>query len=229
MAVDRDIRGLTRNTALIAVVHECPLGTRNIRERCKPLGMWWERILDARCVGCGVVGEFVCGRCVREACAAPIATQIDGVPVYALGRYGGVLRTIIRHAKNRRSQGILRSVVPALRRVMPERFHGIPAVPIPASAPGLRRRGFGLAATIVHIMNGERIDAVSVVDAGSQKGRTASDRRSHRQVTASYAGPSVVVVDDVITTGSTVRGAIRALRSAGTDVTAVVVLAIVSR
>jgi predicted amidophosphoribosyltransferase len=72
------------------------------------------------------------------------------------------------------------------------------------------------------------LNVLRLRDVGTQKGRTAAERARHRTMTARQPGVSrVILVDDVLTTGASMRAAISALASFNCEVVAIVVLAIV--
>ena len=65
-------------------------------------------------------------------------------------------------------------------------------------------------------------------DAGTQKGRSAAERARQRTMTARQPRVTrVILVDDVLTTGASMRAAIGALSSVNCEVVAIVVLAVV--
>ena len=187
--------------------------------------MWWNALWDARCVVCAERGGYLCPRCHRAATSQPVETTIDGVRVVALGWYSGELRTIIRAAKNYRTRAVIRALgsdLPAL-----VGFAGTTVVPVPPSRPGMVRRGYGLGMDIARLLPLPIAPVLTLADAGTQRGRSARDRSVNRGITARPVGSTVVLVDDVMTTGATLRAAIRALECAGSTVVLAVVLAIV--
>ncbi|WP_051389083.1 ComF family protein [Arthrobacter sp. 35W] len=121
---------------------------------------------------------------------------------------------------------------------------GILLVPVPTSGAGFHRRGFDPVAELLRVLRrrralpaGARVVPAVVLRARapwhrrSQKGLGAAARRSNVRHSmrvrrhADVAGRLVWVVDDVLTTGSTVAEAARALRAAGAVVAGAVVLA----
>jgi predicted amidophosphoribosyltransferase len=156
-----------------------------------------------------------------------VETVIDGVPVLALGAYAGELRQVIRAAKNYRARGIVDDIREDIRELAEAAPRGAVVVPVPSSRDGLRRRGYGLAASIAGAAGMRTARALRLLDGRSQRGLGATDRVRERLMSASRVNHPIVVVDDVVTTGSTIRASIRALRAVGNDVALVLVLAIV--
>ncbi len=150
---------------------------------------------------------------------------LDGIPVRALGTYSGALRGVVRAAKNFRA----RSVLFDLRQELISPFAdvaGIPLVPIPPSVPGFRRRGYGLALVVARMASREVLDVLRFRGDESQRGKTEIERSVGRSFRVTSRTPArVVLVDDVLTTGATMRAAVRALSSEGTQVHGIVVLA----
>lgn len=189
--------------------------------------MRWGWVIDTRCIGCGNAGDLVCCECAAVV-TVPFETRfIDGIPVYAIGWYRGALRNIVRATKN----GNARSALSVLMAPLVARTGFIPAtvpvIPVPASRIGYRRRGFSLAHEMARHLGRPPLSALTLDDTGTQRGRGATQRREERRLTAGKGRGPVVVVDDVITTGTTIQQSIRALADAGYTVVCVVVLAIV--
>jgi ComF family protein len=97
-------------------------------------------------------------------------------------------------------------------------------VPVPLHPRRLRARGFNPAGLLAHALareRGVRCDPVALRRVRDTASQTGLDRRSRRRnVRGAFApqrrvAPRVWLVDDVVTTGSTLAEAARALRSAG--------------
>jgi ComF family protein len=107
-------------------------------------------------------------------------------------------------------------------------------VPVPLHRARVRRRGFAPAAVLARALARERrVPALAALrrvrDTPSQTGLDAAGRR--RNVAGAFAasralpGPTLWLVDDVVTTGATLGEAARALRAAGAARVAAVCLA----
>ncbi|GAA4686599.1 ComF family protein [Frondihabitans cladoniiphilus] len=108
---------------------------------------------------------------------------------------------------------------------------GVVVVAVPSSAAGLRRRGYDpvrvllRAARVRPAPRGLRVSRAS----GVQKGRSRAERQAARVGTLAASrrltGHRVVVVDDVVTTGSSLVEAVRACSAVGADVVGAACLA----
>ena len=171
---------------------------------------------------------MLCARCAAFIVDGPRATRsVAGIPVRAVGWYRGELRSLIRSAKNYRARAVLSHLRPALASEF-DAFPVVPLVPVPPSRPGLVRRGYGLARAIATSRGRPIRDVLILRDSGTQRGRGAHEREAGRAFGVRGAVPAtVVLVDDVVTTGATVRAAISALEANGCRVVGVVALALV--
>lgn len=190
--------------------------------------MFLSLVLGSRCVACHTPGPLLCPTCHTRIAGDHRPTfLLDGIPVRALGPYAGALRGVVRAAKNFRA----RSVLFELRQEMVTLFAelpGTPLVPIPPSVPGFRRRGYGLALVVAQMASREVLDVLRFRGDESQRGKTEIERTIGRSFRVTSSAPArVVLVDDVLTTGATMRAAVRALSAEGTQVIRIVVLAAV--
>ncbi|MEM7676504.1 MAG: phosphoribosyltransferase family protein [Myxococcota bacterium] len=202
------------------------------------LRAWAEAALDIffppACVGCGVLGTApLCPAC--EALSEPAAPlRIDGVDeAVAIWRYGEPIDRALHRLKYRDAPHIARPLAEALRVVCaPLTFDLV--VPIPLAAARLRHRRFNQARELARRLAPVDVDAlIRTRETMSQVGRSFAER--HRNLRDAFSadparicGRSVLVVDDVVTTGATVTEAARTLYAAGAKSVVVATVAAVS-
>ncbi len=208
-------------------------------------------VLPVRCGGCGEPGTRWCTRCaaqwtVRGDHPHLISPRLDpGVPVFSLGRYAGARRAAIVAVKERGRIDLLAPLAAALTAGVDRLLRWgivcapVTVVPAPTRAGAARRRGgdpvarmaengaerLGLAAVPMLRMAALARDSVGLTAAARQRnvaGRVAIRRRYR---TGAPVRASVLLVDDICTTGATAGESVRVLRSVGVTVAAVLVLA----
>jgi ComF family protein len=195
-----------------------------------------ETILDylfpAACVACGAISSAICDTCLPP----PEAIQrftLGPLRVVALGTYDGALRrAILALKRGRRDVGV------ALANALRQRFAAElqpcrVLVPVPTTAARRAERGFDQAALLAREL--ERSSGLAVLEillqtAGdAQRGRSRTARlgaRGRFRCSAAVArGLEIVLLDDVATTGATLRDCRAVLESAGARVTGGIVLA----
>ena len=206
------------------------------------LGLWGRVIsglLDALappgCAACdaSTVDAF-CAACGQP---APSAERwLDGLPLVVAGSYVPPLSTAIVRFKYEGRAELARSlaplVVPAIRQL--ELPLGTALVPVPLHPRRLATRGYNQAALLAQELAPRAgLDCdVRLLKRSRETERQVGKTRALRLTNASGAfelrrkGPtSVVLVDDVVTTGSTVRACAQALAQAEVQLVAVVALA----
>ncbi len=207
---------------------------------CPPCGASLVRGTDVACPRCGGVyltppvggGDHLCGACLSK---PPPWTRAVGA--YA---YGGALRDAVVRWKSRPDHPLGPDLVDLM--VTGHEAGGWEAlspdtvvVPVPSPRRQLARRGFnpaGLLARGLARRWGWRL--IVGLEVRGRKGSSRGLSRSRRQHRlrgvfrgehASLRHASVLLVDDVMTTGATARAATRACRRAGASSVAVAVLA----
>jgi predicted amidophosphoribosyltransferase len=184
-------------------------------------------LLPLRCPGCGRPAEPLCPRCALTLRAAPVASPPPGVDIWiAPFAYEGVARELVARVKYRGVHAVTGWLALNMVALVP------PPVPLavtwaPTTAARRRARGFDhaeLLARAVGRLVGRPVHRLLARAPGeAQTGRAATDRRRGPVFAARMVSPpSVLVVDDVATTGATASAAARALRARGA--TRVVVL-----
>lgn len=178
----------------------------------------------ARCGRCALPlasGTAVCGACLSEpppldSCIAAvdyaepwsrlvIAFKFHGQPGWA-----GPLALLMRHAP---------WAEPALEQA--DRL-----LPVPLSRERLRQRGFNQALLLARALDARKADARSLLrirDTPAQSGLTRAGRERNLRAAlmvaperaASLRGARILLIDDVMTTGTTLHAAARCLKAAG--------------
>lgn len=177
-------------------------------DRCgDPLPTWRSISIPlARCPRCRRAGRFV--DCAR-----------------AIGPYDGALRAIVHAMKYDGRRSLARPLGALMRHRGAEVLRGAGCVvPVPLHASRRRERGFNQAADLAVHLDLPVVAALRRVRATpTQTGLPAAQR--HRNMREAFAvtpaglalrGVTVVVVDDVSTTGATLEACARVLKEAGT-------------
>ncbi|HVO53456.1 MAG TPA: phosphoribosyltransferase family protein [Solirubrobacterales bacterium] len=179
------------------------------------------------CAACGRgcrVEAVLCTRCARRlAGAEPLFGK--GPPgldrAWSSASYESVARDLVAALKFRRLLPVADLMADRIHWLAPAHMLSGTVVPVPPAPPRLRRRGFDPAGELAAAL-AERLQAplaLCLARRGGQRqvGRGRADRVGHPP-RVRVCGPvprSILLVDDVLTTGATMTACAKALRSAG--------------
>ena len=243
--IGRSVRHTAQHAAWYAVWHAVREAGRDLAALVWPVA----------CVGCGAADRELCWECHDKLEAGDpraIAVDLVQVPAYARGTYTGVLRSVIVAYKHGGRYGFVRQLGTQLQYPLTQALTHATAAPLivtaPSRAASVRCRGYrhvdevvkealrGLAdfgAThappeLARALKATRGRKGQVgLDAGARAenaSRVAVSGAWHSRL----AGREVIVVDDILTTGATLRAACDVLIAAGSSIVAVVTLATVT-
>lgn len=218
-------------------------------------GWWREiagLVLPVDCAGCGRPRTDLCERCrgllggassVRRVRPSPEPAGLP--PVYAAGRYGDEVRAVLLAHKERGALGLARPLgealaaaagalgvagtvllvpVPSARRAVARRGHDATARMARAAAAALRRQG--TPARAVTALRRRRLVADQAgLDAAGRLANLSGALEAAGGATALLAAAPVVLVDDLMTTGTSLSVAASAVRVAGGRVAGAAVVA----
>jgi predicted amidophosphoribosyltransferase len=201
-------------------------------------------VLPRRCAGCGRPGEVLCASC-RPSGPPLRLPGFDGL-VLAAGRYEHRLRAAVLAYKERGRRELARPLAQllALAPVLALRGPGaaVVLVPVPSARAAVRQRGGDRVLRLVRLAGwrwqlpvAPTLRLVRAVrdsaglSAAARHANLAGAMAAARPPPSAAAVPSVVLVDDIVTTGATLHEATRALRAVGWPVLGAVAVAATPR
>ena len=178
------------------------------------------------CLGCGRSGTPLCDACLPA--VGPQTFVCDALVVRAAFAYDGPVRDAIV-AMKRGERAYLDVLARATATLVAP---GVVLVPVPTTRARAAERGFDqsreLARRIARLRGATALDLLRKRGAAQRGLGRIARLAAHGRFTVDPdidAPGRAILLDDVLTTGATLRDAAAALRTAGTDVTGAVVVA----
>ena len=185
-------------------------------------------IFPTRCFGCGRLGINICTECRREWIPHIYKTHVDSMKVHSGLIYTPTASKIILAAKESSIQGADQLLITAIVHVLEKAKFGaqpFKLIPIPSSKGSQRRRGRSFIVDLTHQIS--EVVGVPMNDClqisrhvKDQSGLSRSKRVTNMNGAFTLKKDAIVrgnqiLIDDVVTTGATLKEAARALNSQG--------------
>ena len=209
-------------------------------------------VFPASCAGCGRAGASVCSPCAAGLAGPALPTWPSPCPqgmpaAYAVAAYEGSVRAMLLAYKDRDAVGLTATLAAALARsvrtaaaIAADVTDVVPGVvAVPSTRRATRRRGYDPLLRLARAAGYRPMrDALGHVrDVRDSAGLSASGRAANLAgalavppaLAEQLRGRTVVLVDDVVTTGATLSESARALRAVGAIVPSAAVIAATRR
>lgn len=196
------------------------------------------------CRGCGRLGEVLCDCCKNNIIKHRTATKPKNLPkkfppVYTVDQRSGLLDTLIHDLKYNSTRAIAPKLAELLDNFLPALPPNSIIVPLPTASQHIRARG--LDHTLILAKQFAKIRHLKVKKILTREKNTVqvgSDRKTRlAQAKAAYSisekaeinpDTTYILLDDVWTTGASMKAAVKKLQQAGAFKIIVVLLAISS-
>ena len=184
-------------------------------------------IFPKKCLECGIFGKYICDDCLSQ-----VKTLLPAKDVYSVFKYEGVIRKAIMSLKYKFAYDIAEELAEITIQKIKNydlRIKNIILVPIPLHKLRQNWRGFNQAELI-----GEKVAngmgwkfvpdfLIRIKNTSQQVGQKRPDRiknlsdvfRINVPHSLSQSQVSILVFDDVYTTGTTINEAVKVLKAAG--------------
>ncbi|WP_165067410.1 ComF family protein [Marisediminicola senii] len=206
----------------------------------------WSVLSPVECAGCGVPDHAVCPTCRGALDPQPTHLALPSphhstgaIPVVSALRYDGAVRRVILALKEQGRTDVARALAAPLAAAVTiaatEARGEVRLVTVPRSRSSYRRRGYDPVSLVLRRTGLPRPVAALrwTRRTGAQKALDVTDRGANLAGSLAARWPldagRFVLVDDVTTTGSTIREAARAVREAGGEVVTAATIAFVPK
>lgn len=183
-------------------------------------------LFPGRCLACHKLSSIICANCLEQWKVSDFKVKYSELTVHSAILYTPVAAKIILAAKENGSaaadQLLIQAIMGQIQSKVPD-FQHIRLVPIPSTKRSIRTRGRSFMVDIVQQISSQL--GIPMLDCLALTGKTADQTGLNRKQRSenmkgsmsmkAVARGELIIIDDVITTGATLKEAARALNSQG--------------
>ena len=183
-------------------------------------------LFPSRCFGCQKLGPSICSACRSSWHPHYYRTKFENLTVHSSLLYTPTASKIILAAKEQGIKGadelIIEAIIHAIEKSKIDKTLAR-LVPVPSSTSSQRRRGRSFIVDLVtkisdrtgiHMLDCLQLSRRVLDQSGLHRDERATNLAGAFRIT-SHARGELILIDDVVTTGATLREALRAVNSQG--------------
>lgn len=221
---------LSRGTTRASDTHTIDGEQRPFAPLRRAIGEALALLFPVACAGCAIQGAELCRPCRIRSEPRPRLLELEGVSPLVIahefsGPIAGIIRAVKQHGRTRLIPQLASSASASLSYGLRylrrgEQTRPLVLIPIPSSRRSRRQRGFILNERLLRgigLRGDKRLRLIRQTHDQRSLGRRDRARNLAGAMRAdeSLAGREVILFDDVVTTGATLREARRAVTAAG--------------
>ena len=160
--------------------------------------------------------DLLCRKCRQQLMLLPVKKKLEGLKITGLYPYSGLVRDLILQYKQDGDEALGPVFLYPLRNFLAEKYRDYILVEMPSSAKMLAQRGFHHVEGMFSLIGQPVYSLFEKTDDTDQKSLTFEKRgdigRHIRITDENFRAKKVLLVDDIITSGSTLLAAYRLLK-----------------
>lgn len=183
-----------------------------------------DKLVPHDCLGCGAEGSLICAACAYGRLGAEgLEVNVEGLQIRSATAYSGLAKDLVWKLKSEGAVEAAKIMAELMAPLTPS--HSLMLVAVPTATGRVRQRGYDQSRLLARELAKQRgltkVDCLARLTQVHQVG-ASRDRRLNQLTDAfrvtkssSIKGSCIMLVDDVVTTGATMKAAATVLYGAG--------------